>query len=153
MEEERSSSFSSGSPLLQSSGSESEKEDVSPVSKAKAKGPGVPPSAGKPPPKAALPLPPKSGTLPPPPPPAGIETASRREKAFANGDPFSLPVSPRQSTEANQMLMGSYIRASVIRTRDTARPVSNCVGVFKSATKAHRPKVGTCPWAPLAGKP
>ncbi|CAE7208534.1 unnamed protein product [Symbiodinium microadriaticum] len=51
MEEERSSSFSSGSPLLPSSGSESEKEDDSPADKVEATGSGVPPATGKPPPK------------------------------------------------------------------------------------------------------
>ena len=61
MEEERSESFDSGFSLLQSSGSESEKEEVPQVNKAKAKGPGVPAPAGKPPPAAAVPPPPKPG--------------------------------------------------------------------------------------------
>ena len=55
MEEERSESFDSGSSLLQSSGSESEKEEVPQVNQAKAKG-ATPAQAGYPlaPPRPSL---------------------------------------------------------------------------------------------------
>ena len=145
MEEERSESFDSGSSLLQSSGIESEKEEVPQVNQAKAKGPGVPAPAGKPPPAAAVPPPPKPGTPSHPRCPVRLrKRVNRREKAFANSDPLCRPVSPRQTTGANQMFMVTYIRASLRRTRDFAGACEQLRRGFSSATKAHRPKVGPC---------
>ena len=131
----------SGSPLLPASESESEKEEVPPFSKAKAKGPGVPPR------KAVVPPPPKSSDLAPshlPQPqlwrakplprqrcPARLfRTASRRDEEVVNSDPLSLPVSPLRTTGASVMFTGSCTRVSPTRTGGIAKPASSCAGAL-----------------------
>ena len=87
MEEDRSSSFSSGSPLLPASESESEKEEAPPFSKAT----GVPPPVRKEPPRAVVPPRPKSSALPPSPAPTleskAAATPKVSGKAFQDGKP------------------------------------------------------------------
>ena len=87
MEEDRSSSFSSGSPLLPASESESEKEEAPPFSKAT----GVPPPVRKEPPRAVVPPRPESSALPPSPAPTleskAAATPKVSGKAFQDGKP------------------------------------------------------------------
>ena len=67
MGEDRSSSFSSGSPLLDGGESKSEKEDVAASGSGKVKGPGVPQTEGKAVAKAPPSPPNPMHTHPPPP--------------------------------------------------------------------------------------
>ena len=162
MEEERSSSFSSGSPLLPSSGSESEKEDDSPADKVEATGSGVPPATGKPPPKAMVPPPPKSGTPQPPPapvlksaaavPPKVSDTACTGSKPAGKGvrekRPLIPPGEPAPDHNGKPDAHGELYPG--FRKTDP-RYCEACEQLrrgWKSATKAHRPKAGLCAWAP-----
>ena len=147
MEEDRSSSFSSGSPLLEGSGSESEKEDSAANSSSKTKGPSVPTPQGK----ALVKAPPPKAEAHPPPPaaaPVVVSKAPGAPKAAKAADnkgkpegrkgrerrPFimtsSLQANPLQTTGASQTQAESTTRAFPKRNRDTVKLANSCAGVF-----------------------
>ena len=166
MEEERSSSFSSGSPLLASE-SEDEKEEVSQASSVKKEASGTPSPAGKQPlPAVASPPPPKSGAPKPSPTPVlnkeVVVTPKVSGKTSKEGPPKGKGVrerrpfiSPGESAPDHRGKPNAQGELYPGFRQSDSRYCEACEQLrrgFKSATKAHRPKADVCAWAPMAGK-
>lgn len=163
MGEDRSSSFSSGSPVLNENTSGSEEEDVETGGSYRVKGSSVTQTTGK---EVAKASPPKAGTLPPPsaPVPGSAATVSPKAAATASTEgkpeggkvrgrlPFIPPGEPAPNHKGRPNASGELYPGF---PKQDPRYCDACEQLrrgFQNATNAHRPKAGSCPWAPITRK-
>ena len=155
--EELSEEFDSGSSL--GHGSDTSSSDEAPGAPLMHSPSDEPGSASTAPPAKALPAPPRPKAKATP---AVKKTAEKSGKEGEDGKPkgrgvreyrpFIPPGEPAPNHRGKQDIHGQLCPGFV---ETDPRYCSACEQLrrgFNSATKPHRPKVGVCAWAPLAGK-